>query len=179
MPPGSAVPVTRNFTLALLLKPLPVTVTSRLTVPCTVDDGSAAVTDTCWACASRAASALRRRTSKAIVEIGSFELPANRSSAAAFGISAFHRWLAVNTQGLGSIRRIRAPALENRCNSHRIQVEITDPCAVWTSRLGAGSAEAGVEVKLALVPAIPTLIRLLSPEPKQDCVRWRRNSKRR
>ena len=44
MPPAFVVPVTRKSTAALLSNPLPVTVTSRLMVPCVADDGSAAAT---------------------------------------------------------------------------------------------------------------------------------------
>jgi hypothetical protein len=43
-PPGSVVPVTNHFALAPFLKPLPVTFTFRLIVPCAVEEGLAAVT---------------------------------------------------------------------------------------------------------------------------------------
>src|SRR6266404_2681699 len=64
-PPGSVVPVTNHFAFALFLKPLPVTFTLRLIVPCAVDAGAAAVTWTCWAWADdRAPVTLRKRKPK-------------------------------------------------------------------------------------------------------------------
>ena len=56
-PPGLVVPVTRNCTLAVLSKPLPLITTSRLMVPCVVDAGVAAVTLTCAHAAPTGASA--------------------------------------------------------------------------------------------------------------------------
>src|SRR5258707_114024 len=64
-PPGSVVPVTNHFAFAPFLKPLPVTFTFRLIVPCSVDAGAAAVTWTCCAWADdRAPVTLRKRKPK-------------------------------------------------------------------------------------------------------------------
>src|SRR5215471_6913768 len=78
-PPGLVVPLTNHCALAPFLKPLPFTMTSRLTVPCAAELGVAEVTVICAAARGTAKQLRMPIIKQAIVKAGCLTvLPSRR-----------------------------------------------------------------------------------------------------
>src|SRR5215469_10165540 len=77
-PPGFVVPVTNHWAFAPFLKPLPLTVTFRLTVPCAAELGFAEITVICaavWGQTIEERSTIRNNEKRTAVVCFTYSLP--------------------------------------------------------------------------------------------------------